>query len=402
MTTSARVGISLIVLALATFGFVALRNSPGAEVLVFSDRVMLESLWRQYKADYIEAGTGRAIDRQRNGVTTSEGQSYTMLRAVWMDDRETFDLAWKWTQDNLGRDEDALSSWLFGERADGTYGVLDAQGGYNSATDADQDIALALILAYERWGDRAYLDQAREIVGSIWEKDVLVVGNSTFVLANDLEARSSTRPIVNPSYLSPYAYRVFAAIDEDPAHDWMGAVDTSYWLLERATDSGFGATSTGALPPDWVVIDRQTGEPDATGIEGLSTDYGFDAMRTPWRVAMDHYWSGDPRARAYLEKLSALGREWREKGMIARVYAHDGAVVDPLETAAAYGGAMGYFAVVEPELARQVYEQKLRFLYNQDTGEWRDELGYYDSNWAWFGLALYADLLPNLGAPIEE
>jgi endo-1,4-beta-D-glucanase Y len=324
-----------------------------------------------------------------------------MLRAVWMDDRDTFDLAWKWTQDNLGRDEDGLHSWLFGEKPDGSYGVLVDQGGYNSATDADTDIALALVMAHERWGDGAYLDAARETIASIWEKDVLVVGNATYVLANDLEARSSSRPIANVSYLAPYAYRVFAAVDEDPAHDWLGAVDTSYWLLNAASASTYGAATSSQLPPDWVVIDRASGAPTSTGIEGLSTNYGYDAIRTPWRIALDHEWSGDPRAAEYLARLSHLGREWREKGALAAVYAHDGAVVDPLETAAAYGGAMGYFKVVEPELAAEVYEEKLKFLYNQDTGEWRDALSYYDSNWAWFGVALHAGLLADFGVPSE-
>jgi endoglucanase len=402
MSTSSRVGVSLIVLALAVFGFVTLKNSPGADVLVFSDRVILENLWRQYKSDYIEAGTGRAIDRQRNDVTTSEGQSYTMLRAVWMDDKDTFDQAFAWAEDNLGRDGDGLYSWLFGKQPDGTYGVLAGEGGSNSATDADQDIALALLLANERWGDQRYLDAARETIGSIWEKDVLVSGNATYVLANDLEARSSARPIVNVSYLAPYAYRAFAAADEDPAHDWMGAVDTSYWLLNATADAALGAATSSGLPPDWIVIDRASGAPSPTGIDGLSTNYGYDALRTPWRIALDYKWSGDPRAKAYLERLGALGREWREKGALAAVYAHDGTVVDPLETAAAYGGAMGYFSVVEPDAAREIFDQKLRFLYDQDTGEWREPLGYYDANWAWFGMALQSGLLTDFGAPAEE
>lgn len=400
MTTSQRVGVSLIVLAAAALGFVALRNSPGADVLVFSDRVMLESLWSAYKRDYLEAGTGRAIDYQRDGVTTSEGQSYTMLRAVWMDDRATFDQAFLWTEDNLGRDEDGLYSWLFGRRPDGTYGVLSDEGGYNSATDADQDIALALMMAHGRWGDQRYLDAARETIGSIWEKEVITIAGVPYVLANDLEKRTSSRPIANPSYLAPYAYRVFAEVDEDPAHDWMGAVDGAYALLASSSASTYGGEGSAGLPPDWVALDRATAEPGAVGVDGLTLNYGFDAMRTPWRIALDLEWSGDPRAEAYLRSLGFLGGEWRAKGAIAPVYSRAGEPLAAGESAAAYGGAMGYFAAVAPDEARQIYERKLRFLYDQDAGGWREPLGYYDSNWAWFGLALYADLLPNLGPSV--
>ncbi len=62
---------------------------------------LLTAAWIGYKHRFIQPD-GRVIDFQRDQVTTSEGQSYAMLRAVWMDDRPTFDLTWRWTQDNLG------------------------------------------------------------------------------------------------------------------------------------------------------------------------------------------------------------------------------------------------------------------------------------------------------------
>jgi hypothetical protein len=52
--------------------------------------------------------------------------------------------------------------------------------------------------------------------------------------------------------------------------------------------------------------------------------------------------------------------------------------------------------VSDPELAKEVYEKKLAFLFDQDTNTWKGDLSYYDSNWAWFGIALYNGLLPNL------
>lgn len=361
----------------------------------YSETQMLDALWRSYKSAYVEPGTYRTIDRQRGDVTTSEGQSYTMLRAVWMGDKETFDGAWKWTQDNLGRPRDNLFSWLFGERPDGTYGVLADQGGVSAASDADTDIALALVFAYARWQDEGYLESARAIMQDIWKYHVITINGTPYLLANDLEKRiQKPDAIVNPSYLAPYAYRIFAHVD--PEHDWNALVDSSYDLLQRATRDPLGSGESAGLPPDWIVIDKRTGAIRPANTGELTTNYGYDALRTPWRIAMDWVWFREPRARDVLASMTPISHAWEREGRIAAVYAHDGSVVEGHETPASYGGNIGYFIVADPARARDVYESKLRSLYNPDTNSWRTPLSYYDDNWAWFGMALYTGSLSNL------
>ena len=71
--------------------------------LVFSPPQLLEPLWHSYKVTFIEPSSGRTIDPSRATITTSEGESYTMLRAVWRGDKTTFDTSWSWTQANLER-----------------------------------------------------------------------------------------------------------------------------------------------------------------------------------------------------------------------------------------------------------------------------------------------------------
>jgi len=65
-----------------------------------------------------------------------------------------------------------------------------------------------------------------------------------------------------------------------------------------------------------------------------------------------------------------------------------------------YGGTIGYFVIADPEKAQKVYQDKLVYLYNPDTDSWKQMLSYYDDNWAWFGIALYNRLLPNLVASL--
>ena len=51
----------------------------------------LAETWRAYVSRFVEAD-GRVVDPKAGGITTSEGQAYALLRAVWMDDRPVFDL----------------------------------------------------------------------------------------------------------------------------------------------------------------------------------------------------------------------------------------------------------------------------------------------------------------------
>ena len=69
-----------------------------------SDRLIrqlddLSALWSFYRQTHIR--DGRVISLDEQGVTTSEGQGYAMLRAVWSNDRDTFQSVWRWTQQHL-------------------------------------------------------------------------------------------------------------------------------------------------------------------------------------------------------------------------------------------------------------------------------------------------------------
>lgn len=387
------IGISLILIAVVTFGILWYKNRPGASIpLVFSTRGMVNALWQNYKADFLEEGTARTLDKHQDNITTSEGQSYTMMRAVQMDDQTTFDQAYQWTKDNLGRDEDRLFSWLFGKDASGNYGVLRSKGGYNSASDADIDIALSLIFAYNRWGRDQYRGDALAIMKDIWDKEVVEIKGVPYLAANNLEKFTSERAIINPSYFAPYAFRIFDKFDPVDDRDWMGLVDSSYAVLNAVADSSLDREGSAQLPPDWIVIDKKTGAISATSIPNLTTNYSFDALRVPWRIAVDYVWNREPRAKAYLDKLSFFSDEWEKKGKIGATYTHEGKILNEAEVPAMYGGVIGYFMASDTKNAENVYNQKLKSLYNPDTNKWKKPLSYYDDNWAWFGISLYNNL----------
>ena len=390
------IGAVLCVTLLGVAVWILYTSSSQSRVpLVFSASQILHATWQDYKRTYLEAGTSRTLDPTRDYITTSEGQSYSMLRSVWLADQETFDASWKWAKDNLQhRNGDHLFSWLFGKNSAGAYGVLTERGGHNSASDADTDIALSLLFAYGRWQDHRYLGDARVIMTDIWNKEVITIAGVPYLLSDNTQKSNRSIAIINPSYLNPAAYHLFAKFDN--AHPWDALASSSYEILARSTSLSLDVSQSDGLPPDWIGINTQTGALSVLASPPHSTGFGFEALRIPWRLALDWEWFGEPRAKEVLSHFSFLRDEWKAHRKLARIYGHDGTPLDSVESSAIYGGTLGYFLVAEPALATEIYQSKLAPLYDPGTSTWQPKLSYYDDNWVWFGIALYSHALPDL------
>lgn len=346
-------------------------------------RDLLHDSWSSYKSRFIQ-GDGRVVDRSASGTSTSEGQSYALLRAVWVDEHSTFDKILEWTVNNLNANErqDALFAWKWGHRDDGSWGVYDRA----TASDADEDIAYSLILAHQRWGDRKYLERAREMVRQIWNQETVLVNGKRYLIAGD-RSRTETSARVNPSYFAPNAYRAFATVDRD--HDWNLVIDSGYEMLEKVSNM-----SRVGLPPNWFNLDLVTGEfrlMDA--LVGQESDYSYDAIRVFWRVALDVRQSGDQRGRDYLAKhLDWLRRYWRLRKTLPAVISNDGIARVDFDSLEQYGALLPAFELVAPETATEIYQAKIQTAYRD--GWWGNPDAYYTQNIVWFGLALYQDNFP--------
>jgi endoglucanase len=356
-----------------------------------TDPLLLRS-WESYKNRFIQ--DGRVIDPAGN-VTTSEGQAYALLRAVYVDDRATFDAVWRWTQANLQVRDDELLAWRWGERPDGTTGLLDM----GAAADADVDAALALLFAARQWDEPAYQQAAMPILRAIWEQETAVVAGQRVATAGDWAAPPGQPVIVNPSYFAPYAYRIFAAADPD--RPWGTLVDSTYAVLERIADTPELGGQVG-LVPNWVALDPTTGAPrPADGFDAYGREFSYDASRLPWRLAVDWLWFTEPRAQAALTALELPRRELAEKGRLMAAYGLDGAPTVDYEALSMYAGALGSLLVdSDRDRVHRVFaEQILRHYVDGPTGaHWGDPQNYYDQNWAWFATALMDGGLSNLWA----
>lgn len=306
------------------------------------------------------------IESRADG-TVSESQSYAMLIAVYSGDREMFDRVWGWTQDNLQtRPEDKLFSWHW---KDGK--VADS----NPATDADQDIAYALYLAHKKWGDKKYLTEAREIVRDIWRVETKEVAGVRYVAAGNWAVDFSDGVVINPSYLAPYQYRVFAVFDAE--HDWMSLVDSSYRALELCTGQA-------GLAMNWCKINNQGEVARDYRFGGAdSSVYSYDALRVPYRIAMDYALNNEPRALLYLRQNTVFTEEWKNNGKILAAYNQQGAPVSTNESLASYGAQLSSMRVVDTAIANEIFEKKIAAITS-----WKNK-SFYEMSWVWLGLYFY-------------
>jgi hypothetical protein len=222
--------------------------------------------------------------------TVSEGIAYGMLLAVALDDQHTFDELWKYSQ--LWLDDNKLMNWYINAAGTQTLG----SGG---ATDADEDMAWALVMADRQWGgqgtlDKAYLDYAKTQIKAIWDHEI-DHSNSEFLLAGDTWGGNI---VFNASYFAPNEYRVFGAVTND-ATNWGHVIDTGYTILGKSLNQANGNVDNG-LVPAWCDTNGAPKVPQ----NGGATNYQYDAARVPFRIGLDFCLNGEMRAQSYLPKIS--------------------------------------------------------------------------------------------------
>jgi endoglucanase len=223
--------------------------------------------WSQFRSDFLVAD-GRIVDTGNGGISHSEGQGYGLILAQAADDREAFDLIWKWTQANLKRPADSLFAWRYDPRSTPT--VTDP----NNATDGDILIAWALLRAAKRWGDADYLKTSQDVRASILRLLVKPIGKRSVLLPGVQGFEVGDHVIVNPAYYIWPALDAFEAEDGQPI--WGDIIQGGLELLQEARFGPHGLT------PDWIELTPARKVFPATGHEPR---FGFDAVRVPLYLA---------------------------------------------------------------------------------------------------------------------
>jgi len=355
-------------------------------------RKIVNQTWRGYKKFFI-AENSRTI-RPKDGDTVSEGQSYAMLRAVLAGDKKTFDECYYWSESNLSRLKkygDNLLAWRWksGE-------VID----WMPASDADVDYALSLIMAQDRWpqGPQANVEnygrKASMVLNDILEKETYSLADGRLYLSPwILEKNINTKRFpVNPSYYSPAHFRKFYEYTGDKR--WLELVDTAYDVLFALLNEFNGKKGKGLIP-DWCSMD-ENGIFYAT--EGRSSDFGWEAVRIPFRVGLDYVWYGSREAKKFFNSSFSefIKQEWLGSQKLFCEYNYQGVPIKKYESPLFYAAYYWTLDIYGFPQAQELLEKTREYIKQYPEGwVYQNKKEYYANSLSWLGEALKSGLLKN-------
>jgi endo-1,4-beta-D-glucanase Y len=244
---------------------------------------------------------------QPSTICVSEGQGYGMVITAYMagydaNAKTYFDGLYNFYKAHPSVNNSYLMAW------DQVNGCMDdPNGGNDGATDGDMDIAYGLLLAHYQWGSGGtinYLAEAINIINAIKQDDV----NPSIWTSKLGDWAFSTDPMyydTRPSDFMMDHFRVFQTASGST--DWTNVTNECYSLINNM-QTNFSSAS--GLLPDFIVHCNTTPTPAAPNyLEGPEDGfYSYNACRTPWRIGTDYLVSGDPRAKAALDKINAWVR----------------------------------------------------------------------------------------------
>jgi endo-1,4-beta-D-glucanase Y len=305
--------------ATSKFPFPQNRQSSHCTYPTAYDNQDVKTVYTAWKADLVTSdGAGGNLRVKRpaepglqQDSTVSEGIGYGMLIAVYMDDQDLFDGLWQyelahtWQSCPIGGGgctQTSLMNWYIA--SDGTVATQSSAGedGTGAATDADEDMAFALVMADKQWGgqgklSKSYLDTAKQLLGDIWKYEI---DNNRLPKNGSSWGGDSS---LNISYFAPAYYRVFANVSGE-ARWGKDVIDYIYQVIGNNLTDSNGNTTNGLVPG----FSNSSGGPAqvSPGQSSLAFNYQYDACRTPFRIGLDACWTAEPRALDYVSKTSGF------------------------------------------------------------------------------------------------
>ena len=326
-------------------------------------RKILDRAYVAWRRLYVTGEGARGALRVRRPEdkddTVSEGIAYGMLIAAYHGDREIFDGLWAYAR--ARRDGNGLMHWK-----------VNAEGrvaGNGAASDADEDMAIALIVADKLWGE-PYGAQAKSVIEGIYNSEI---EPGTFVMKPG-DAWGGSQ-VTNPSYFDPAYFKVFAEYTGNKK--WLAVVDKTYRILDLVASHNQGT----GLIPDWMTA-------GAGPAKGQSYDYKWDAARVPLRIARDAAWFCEPRAQKLLAPLNEFFRK-NDPLTIGDGYKLNGTKFSTIHAAAFVGPVAASSLFSDNEAFRKT-------LWTDLVKRWGD--GYYSNHLRHLSILFVTGLFPN---PLE-
>ncbi|RMD79767.1 MAG: beta-glucanase [Lentisphaerae bacterium] len=234
------------------------------------------------------------VDYNKHGTTVSEAMGYGMLITVQM---AGYDPKAKMYFDGLNRFRKRYPSKI--NKAFMNWKVNEERPRQDdSATDGDVDMATALLMAAEQWGDRAYLEEAKIIIKNIGTH---LVRKDYSLRLGDWNSDGGTHEGTRPSDFATAHFRCFYVVTRDKR--WQKVEEKCYAILEQLQKKY--APKTG-LVPDFAVFDSNgTWKPAPPMFLESKNDgqYSYNACRVPWRIGLSALYHNELRAKKILMRL---------------------------------------------------------------------------------------------------
>jgi endo-1,4-beta-D-glucanase Y len=222
-----------------------------------------------------------------NHDVRSEGMSYGMMIAVQLDHQTEFDRIWTWVKKHMANGTGEIS-WSCS-----TGGGKNSSGG---APDGEEYFATALIFAHNRWGDATGPGKFNYGSEAQWVLDVIRTKyfNSQYHLVKFVASSNN----VDPSYILPAFYEVWACFDTKNAAFWKEAVTAGREYLHKVVDNN------GVCPYQASFTGQQT--------QGANSD----SLRCVVNIMMDWYlFAADPWQKdTYATKFGAYSNSHNNGG----------------------------------------------------------------------------------------
>lgn len=309
---------------------------------------------------YEESGDQARIKFDESQYTVSEGIGYGMIMMVYFSDNTTsyesqFNKLWNYYKKHTNGN--GVMNW----KIQGFNGGCE---GCNGATDADEDVAFALAMAYYQFGGNVYKEGATNLIGKIRQSEFS--GNGMHKLGDAWDSYK------NPSYVSPAAYEVFKLFDTGNSSFWGSAISKNYELLLANQNQSTG------IPSGWANNNYPYNA--VTGNNGYGfAGYDYDATRAPWRWAWSYAWYGHSQASTLLNKLAS----WVSTKTTGQLYINmnqDGTINTngaPCTTNGCKANGSSIGSLSAPLIYSSQYQEKLNTNYVSLMSQ---QTGYYHSS----------------------
>jgi len=225
------------------------------------------------------------------------------------------------------------------------------------------------------------LDAAKTLITAIQTYEIDV--NSHLTPGDGWGASGVT--VKNPGYTATAAFNAFAMATGDAT--WNSILAANYDQLIQCQNP-----TTGVIP-DWCMASEATTVDSSMQGSSRSHDFNLEAVRMPWRLALDYYWNGSLEAQGISKKFSdylytiTTGDATR----LSQGYSWEGAQL----TGKATPMFLGTYALLFSQDASK--QALVDYLYNSMIAS--DIPGYYESSLQLLYSCTLAGLLPNPSTP---